>query len=143
MLISIAKRSRENSSTGPVAKRSIMTWPLMSSGSAGSNFALLVRLVEILDEQDLITLLVVKQIIHKFLRHQNAEAARAYALGFALRNVTKRFVRGIGKSAVLEFFKRKTGSRVFHFTKDHVARANVGDLYVLRSVEFAAMLYGV
>src|SRR6516225_2142782 len=120
-----------------------MTWPRMTSGTAGFNFALLARLVEILDEQDLITLLVVKQIIHKLLRHQNAKAARAYALGFALHNVTKRFVRRIGKSAVFEFFKRKPGSRVFHFTKDHVPRANVRDLYVLRSVEFAAMLYGV
>ena len=55
--------------------------------------------------KNLITLLVVKQIMHKFLRHQNPKTARAYALGFALRNVTKRFVRGIGKSAVLEFFK--------------------------------------
>ena len=34
--------------------------------------------------KNLITLLVVKQIMHKFLRHQNSKAARAYALGFAL-----------------------------------------------------------
>src|SRR6516225_9501929 len=120
-----------------------MTWPRMTSGTAGFNFALLARLVEILDEQDLITLLVVKQVVHKFLRHQNAKAARAYALGFALRNMTERFLRGIGKSTVFEFFKRKAGSRIFHFTKDHVAGANVGDFYVLRSVEFAAMLHGV
>jgi hypothetical protein len=47
------------------------TWQGMPSGNAGSGFTLLVRLLEILDKQDLVTLLVVKQLVHKFLRHHS------------------------------------------------------------------------
>src|SRR5215469_14605562 len=91
-----------------------------SSGNVGPTSAriLWVRLVKILNQQDFIPLLVVEQIIHKFLRHQNTIAARAYALGFPLRNVAKRFIRRIGESAMFELFKRKTSAWVSHFAKD-------------------------
>src|SRR6516162_2774555 len=52
------------------------------------------RLVQVLHQQDLVPLLVVKQFIHKLFGHENAETTRAHSASFPFGHVEKRLTGG-------------------------------------------------
>src|SRR6202041_772153 len=96
--------------------------------------------IEVLHQQHFISILIVNQLIHQFLREQYPVPARPHPSLLPERRVTNRIALRVRHRRMLYFVQRKSFAGILDAAQHHIPCAHVGNLHVLVRPEFRAML---
>src|SRR4051812_34022020 len=101
------------------------------------------RLVEVLDEHDLVSRLVVDQFIDKGSRDRQSQPARPDALLFADDGMAQRIVFGVADRRMPQTIDIEALTRIGNAIEQHSPRTKVRDANLAGAIQLTAPLDGV
>src|ERR1700733_10421868 len=100
-------------------------------------------IVDVFDEQHVISFFSVKQLIDQILGQQNPKSARANPLCLAVFLMAQRIILRIVRRRIEIFLERKSFARIFNPDEYDAARPEIGNLDTPCRIKLPAMLHRV